>query len=243
MSTFQYRLRAPSGPISVEDYRAAARRRIPAMAWAYLDGAAEDGITRDANRRAFERLSFVPRVLRGFATTDLSTEVAGSELSLPVLLAPTGLSGLAHWSGELGLAQGAERAGTVAILSTASTYTIEEVAAGTASTHLFQLYPWTDVATSGREVTRSLIERAARAGYGALVVTVDSPTMGNREGERRHGMGLPPVLTPQRIVNARGGATALCAIAGFRRATSSTPAARARVSPRCSSSTASCAPS
>lgn len=193
---FQYRLRTKSPLVSVEDYRAAARRALPKMVWAYLDGGAEDERTVRANRDAYAKWQLRQRVLTGHASADSSTTVCGTELSLPVLLSPTGLTGLAHWSGELGAARAAERVGTRLVLSTASSYSIEEVATGTERDHWFQLYPW------GEEFMDSMLDRARAAGYGTLVVTVDVPVQGNRTGERRTGMGHPPILTPRRVVDA-----------------------------------------
>jgi isopentenyl diphosphate isomerase/L-lactate dehydrogenase-like FMN-dependent dehydrogenase len=172
------------------------------MVWAYVDGGAEDHATLRANREAFGRWCLRSRVLTGKEARDLSVEVAGVPLSLPVLLAPTGLTGISHWTGELGSAQAAEQAGTRAILSTAATYSIEEVASGTEHDHFFQLYPWADETTGARALTESFIDRAKRSGFPALFVTVDVPTHGNREGERKRGMGTPPILTPSRIANA-----------------------------------------
>ena len=202
MSVFQYKLSSRSGPITVEDYRRAARRAVPDMVWAYVDGGAEDHTTLRANRRAFDRWCLRTHVLTGKEARDLSVEVAGVPLSLPVLLAPTGLTGISHWTGELGAAQAAERTGTRAILSTAATYSVEEVAGGTEHDHFFQLYPWADEATGARALTESFIDRAKRAGFQGLFVTVDVQTHGNREGERKRGMGTPPVLTPARIASA-----------------------------------------
>jgi L-lactate dehydrogenase (cytochrome)/(S)-mandelate dehydrogenase len=96
----------------------------------------------------------------------------------------------------------AEQAGTRAILSTSSSYSIEEVAAATSEDHFFQLYPWADVRTGARALTESFIDRAKRAGYRGLFVTVDVPVHGNRETDRRQGMGAPPILTPARIASA-----------------------------------------
>lgn len=194
---FQYRLRTTSPLVTVDDYRAAARRALPSMVWAYLDGGAEDERTVRANREAFAKWQLRQRVLTGHAEADLSATVLGTKLGLPVLLAPTGLSGLAHWSGELGAARAAEQAGTRLVLSTASSYSLEEVAAGTASDHWFQLYPWGE-----RPFMDSMLDRARDAGYGTLVVTVDVPVQGNRTGERRTGMGHPPILTPRRVADA-----------------------------------------
>src|SRR6202012_130197 len=125
--------------------------------------------------------------------------------SLPVLMCPAGLAGLAHWTGERGAAQAAERAGTLMVLSTASSYSYEEVAEGTEKDHFFQLYPYHDpkspTGSLQNDLTSSLIQRAKRAGYKARFVTVDVPVPGNRESERKRGMGKPPVLTPGRMIN------------------------------------------
>ena len=114
MGAFTYRLSGRAAPITVADYRERARRAVPGMVWAYVDHGAESESTLRANRDAFGRYSLRSRVLTGRAPRNLSTEVAGRTLSLPVLLAPTGLTGLTHWTGELGAARGAERAGMCA---------------------------------------------------------------------------------------------------------------------------------
>ncbi|OBG81268.1 alpha-hydroxy-acid oxidizing enzyme [Mycobacterium sp. E802] len=194
---FQYRLRTPTPLVSIEDYRTAARRALPVMVWAYLDGGAEDERTMRANRASFAKWQLRQRVLSGHADADLGVTIDGQRLDLPVLLAPTGLTGLAHYSGELAAARAAEQAGTRLTLSTASSYSIEEVAAGTSADHWFQLYPWGDGPFSD-----SMLSRARDAGYRTLVVTVDVPAQGNRTGERRIGMGHPPILTPRRIADA-----------------------------------------
>jgi L-lactate dehydrogenase (cytochrome)/(S)-mandelate dehydrogenase len=203
MATFRYRLSSRSEPITIEDYRRRARRKLPDMVWAYVDYGAEEQHTLEANRSAFDRYMLRSRVLTGNEPGDLSVTIGGQQLSLPVLLAPTGMVGLSHWTGELGAAQGAERAGTLSMVSTASTYTFEEIAQGTQRDHIFQLYPWSDLNNKGQHgLIDSLMQRAAAAGYSAMVVTVDVPALGNRESERRRGMGAPPTLTPSRIANA-----------------------------------------
>jgi isopentenyl diphosphate isomerase/L-lactate dehydrogenase-like FMN-dependent dehydrogenase len=202
MASYQFRLRTRSEPLSVSDYRALARRALPEMVWTYIDGGAEDLTSLQANRHAFRNWSLLPHVLTGAEPTALTTEVAGVQLSLPVLLAPTGMSGLAHWTGEVGGAQAAERCGTRAVVSTAASYTPEEIGDNTNADHFFQLYPWMRVGGESRALTQSIIERVEAAGYAALFLTVDSPILGNREGERRKGMGAPPTLTPRRILDA-----------------------------------------
>ena len=198
MPTFAYRLRAAPQPTSVEDYRRRARRRVPRMAWAYIDRGAETEATLATNRSAFARWSLRQRVLTGVESPRLGTEVVGVPLSMPILLAPTGLSGLAHASGEPALARAAERAGTRAVVSTAASYSIEEVAAAAGERHFFQLYP----GPAGTDLTERFIDRAREAGYAGLMVTVDSPAIGNREAERRAGMGAQPVLTPAAVLDA-----------------------------------------
>ena len=199
---FQYRLRTGTALVSVQDYRAAAKKALPSMVWAYLDGGAEDERTLRGNRDAFSQWRLRQRVLSGIDAVDVSTAIGGETLSLPVILAPTGLTGLAHWSGELAAARAAEAAGTRATLSTAASYSLEEVARGTTSNHWFQLYPWGDKGLSATSLSASLLDRARDAGYRTLVVTVDVPIQGNRTGERRTGMGHPLILSPRRIADA-----------------------------------------
>ena len=144
MPAFTYKLSSRPGPITVEDYRVRARRAVPDMVWAYVDYGAEDLETLRANRGAFGRYMLKTKVLTGHEAKDLAVTIGGQQVSLPVLFAPTGLVGLSHWTGEVGAAQAAERAGTLAIVSTAGSYSFEEVAAGTERNHFFQLYPWAD---------------------------------------------------------------------------------------------------
>jgi isopentenyl diphosphate isomerase/L-lactate dehydrogenase-like FMN-dependent dehydrogenase len=201
MAAFKYKLSNSIGPITVEDYRELARKAVPDMVGAYVDYGAEDLQTLEANRSAFARYMFKRKVLTGNEATDISTTIGGEEISLPVLLAPTGIVGLSHWTGERGAAQAAERAGTLSVLSTAGSYSFEEVAEGTEKDHFFQLYPWADLNTGRHDLTLSLIERAQRAGYKGMFVTVDVPVHGNRQSERKRGMGNPPIITPARVLN------------------------------------------
>lgn len=201
-SGLRYTLSARSGgPITVEDYRRRARRAVPGMVWAYVDGGADAEWTMAENRNAFDRWTLRPRVLTGSSGSTLATTVAGTELSLPVFLSPTGMTGLVHPDGERAAARAAEATGTRAVISTASSYTTEEIADATTCDHFFQLYPWTSQ-TTGEPLSGSFITRARSAGYAALFVTVDVPTGGNRLGERKRGMGIPPVMTPARALGA-----------------------------------------
>ena len=185
-------------PLSVDDYRRLARRSVPNMVWAYIDGGADDMATLAENRSAFGKWKLRQRVLTGLpAGEDLGVEIGGVPLDLPILLAPTGMTGLTHWQGELGSARAAEKAGTRLVLSSAATYSLEEIGAGTVEDHWFQLYPWRD-----KELMGSLLTRARNAGMQNLFVTVDVPTHGNREREQRQGVTTPPVITPLRVLDA-----------------------------------------
>ncbi len=200
MGPFRYRLTAPESLISVEDYRRAAGKRVPRLVWDYIEGGADDLVTVRRNVTSFSKWSLRARMMTAYPERTLSTTVAGVELSLPVLLAPTGALGLSQWRGDLAAARAAEAAGTRLVLSTASSWTIEEVAEGTHADHFFQLYP-------GGDETARLMERAWASGYRALFVTVDVPVIGNREGERRYGytrrgnMDRNLVLTPSHAVD------------------------------------------
>jgi L-lactate dehydrogenase (cytochrome)/(S)-mandelate dehydrogenase len=197
---FAYRLRPPETLISVEDYRRAAAKRVPRMVWNYIEGGADDLVTVRRNRTSFSRWSLRARMMTAHPERRLSTTVAGVDIDLPILLAPTGALGLSQWRGDLAAGRAAEAAGTRLVLSTASSWTIEEVAAGTRADHFFQLYP-------GGDETATLMQRAWHSGYRALFVTVDVPVIGNREGERRYGytrtgeMGRMLTLTPREALD------------------------------------------
>jgi isopentenyl diphosphate isomerase/L-lactate dehydrogenase-like FMN-dependent dehydrogenase len=196
MTTFRFRLTSDVPPLCVEDWRALARRRVPDLAWSYLDGGAEDRVTLSANRSGFGNWRLRQKMLTGLVTPDLGTTIAGTALSLPVALAPVGATGLAHWTGDVAAARAAESCGTRATLSTASSYSLEEVGAATSENHWFQLYP-----LGGRERMAWLMNRARDAGFDALFVTVDVPVRGNREDEARWSFALPWTVTPRRALH------------------------------------------
>ena len=200
MGPFEYRLRPLERLISVEDYRVAASKRVPRLVWEYIEGGSDDLVTVRRNEEAFLRWSLRARMMTAHAERRLATTVAGVQIDLPVLLAPTGALGLSDWRGDLAAARAAEAAGTRLILSTASSWSIEEVADGTRAGHFFQLYP-------GGERTATLMQRAWQSGYRALFVTVDVPVLGNREGERRRGyttsgsLNRALTLTPREAID------------------------------------------
>jgi 4-hydroxymandelate oxidase len=177
-------------PLNVEDFAKLAAERLPQMVFDYYAGGADDEISVRENRLAWQRLMLRPRVLVDVTQRDLSTTVLGQPVSLPILTAPCAFNSLAHAEGELAVARAATAAGTIQCVSTAATYSLEEVAAA-APTGLrwFQLYCYKD-----RNVTRGLVERAVAAGYRALCLTVDAPFVGRRERDMRNRFGLPPGL-------------------------------------------------
>jgi L-lactate dehydrogenase (cytochrome) len=181
----------------VSDLRAIARRRLPRGVFDYVDGGAEDEVTLAANTAAFRRVEFRPRVLRDVGIVDTSTTLLGRPLPIPLVLAPTGFPRSVHPEGERATALAAERAGVPYTLSTLSTYSIEEVAAAAPAAHLwFQVYVWRD-----RGLVKEMLDRAALAGYEAIVLTVDTARLGRRERDVRRGFTMPPQLGLGTIVD------------------------------------------
>jgi len=180
------------GAVRIETYadvERAARRRLPKMVFDFVVGGAGAEVTLRANRDAIERLRFDPRWLVDVSDRDTGTTVLGERVAMPVLLAPAGLAGLVHVQGELAAIRAAGAAGTIACLSTATSYAIEEMAAAASAPLWFQLY----LGPSDR-VTEDLVQRVKSAGYKALVLTVDTPVIGNRERDVRNGTRLPPEI-------------------------------------------------
>ena len=173
----------------VSDLRRVARRRMPRGCFNYIDGAAEDELTAGRNVSAYARWQFRPRVLRDVSEIDTSGVVLGRRVSFPLVIAPTGFDRIAHPQGELAVARAAQRAGVPYSLSTMGTRSIEEVAAVSEGRKFFQVYVWRD-----RGLLAELLERAATAGYEAIMITVDTAVLGRRERDVRAGFALPPKL-------------------------------------------------
>lgn len=177
-------------PLTLADLERLARRRLPRVVADFIDGGAEDERTLRANRAAFGRYTLSPALLGSGERRDVSVTVAGEHFGLPVLLAPTGLSRLAGRGGEIAAARAAEAEGSVAIVSSASSRSITDVAAATTRPPWFQLYPWGDAA-----LTDALLGRAQAAGVRTVVVTLDVPTTGARERDLRNGFTVPVRLS------------------------------------------------
>ena len=186
---------------SVAATRRLARRALPRPLFDFIDGAAEDERTLHRNEAAFAEIALLPQPLAGTTTRDQSLTLFGTRLAMPLIVGPTGLSGLLWPDGELATARAAAAAGTAFCLSHGSTCTIEELAAGGAAPRWMQVFMFKD-----RGMTRSFTERAQAAGYDALVLTTDNQVLGNRERDIRNGFSIPPRLTPASVLGmlARG---------------------------------------
>jgi len=172
---------------SVAAVREAARRALPRPVFDFGDGGAEDERTLRRNEQAFEDVALLPRPLQGAATRDLSLKLFGSTLSMPLGIGPTGIAGLFWPDGECAAARAAAAAGTFYCASHGSVCRLEVIAATKAQPRWMQVFVYTD-----RGFTREMIERAAAAGYDALVLTVDNQLLGNRERDIRNGFSIPP---------------------------------------------------
>jgi len=171
---------------SIEDLRQLARRRLPRGVFDFFDGGAEDEITLRANRSGFERLCLRPRTLVDVQQPDLSTTVLGGPASMPVVIAPTGAIGAGWPQADLAIARVAARVGIPYTLSTTATSSIEDIARHAGGRLWFQLYVLQD-----KEFTRGLVQRAGRAGYEGLVVTLDLAAGGKRERDLRNRFTVP----------------------------------------------------
>jgi L-lactate dehydrogenase (cytochrome)/(S)-mandelate dehydrogenase len=167
-----------------------AQRTLPRPVFDFADGGAENEFTLRRNEAAFAQVELLPRPLNGAAERDLSVELFGRRLALPVMIGPTGLSGLFWPGGEIAAARAAAAAGTAFCLSHGSTCTMEELAASAAAPRWMQVFVYRD-----RGLTREFVERAAASGFDALVLTTDNQLVGNRERDIRNGFTIPPRFT------------------------------------------------
>lgn len=192
------RTRRLNGAYTIYDLRDIAKRRTPQAPFDYTDGSADKEISLERARQAFEDIEFQPNILRDVSDVNLSWDVLGKKVSMPVGIAPTGFTRMMHTEGELAGCTAAEAAGVPYSLSTMGTRSIEEVAAAAPNgRNWFQLYMWKD-----RDRSMALVERAKAAGFDALMLTVDVPVAGDRLRDKYNGMTIPPSLTAKTIVNA-----------------------------------------
>ena len=172
--------------VALPDFRELGRKAVEPFAWDYIDGGSWDELSLADNDAAWLRYRFRPRVLVDVSRVDAATTLLGAATAMPVAIAPMAAHGLANPDGEAATARAAAEAGIPFIPSTMSSRSMEEIAtAAPGGTRFFQLYAQVD---PGR--TRSLVERAEAAGYGAIVLTVDLPELGYRDRDRRNGFAL-----------------------------------------------------
>ncbi|MEO6444176.1 MAG: alpha-hydroxy acid oxidase [Gemmatimonadaceae bacterium] len=180
--------------ISLFELEAAAEQKMDLAAWGYFAGGSNGEVTLRENRAAWDRLAVRYRTMVDVSTRSLETTVLGTRVAFPVLVAPTAMQKLAHPDGEVAMVRAAGACGTLMVVSTTATTSLEEVQSAATGPTWFQLYIYKD-----REATRAVLQRAATVGYRAIVLTVDSPMLGWRERDIRNGFTLPSHL---KIANA-----------------------------------------
>jgi len=192
--------RLPAGVVNLADHEALARSRLDANAWAYFSGGAADELTLQANLAAWQKPLLQPRVLRDLSGAHAQVNLLGHTLAHPIFLAPVAYQRMAHPDGEVATACAASAQQAGLVLSTQASIRLETVAQAVVNDPergplWFQLY-----LTPDRAFNRELVQRAERAGYEALVVTVDAPVNGARDRERRAGFHLPPGVSAVNLV-------------------------------------------
>ena len=177
---------------AIADLRARARTRIPRFVWEYLDSGTGVEATRNRNRVGLDRVGLMPSVLHGEFAPDLTTTLMGAAMPLPFGIAPVGMSGLMWPDAERLLARAAAQLGIPYTISTVATQSPEDVAGDLGAHGWFQMYPPRD-----EDIRRDMLERARKAGFETLVLTVDVPVASRRERQTRSGLTNPPRLTPR----------------------------------------------
>jgi L-lactate dehydrogenase (cytochrome) len=181
-------------PLTIADLKTLAKRRVPKMFFDYADSGAWTESTYDANEADFRKIKLRQRVLVDMTDRSLETTMVGQKVSMPVALAPTGLTGMQHADGEMLAARAAEEFGVPFTLSTMSICSIEDVASATKKPFWFQLYVMRD-----KDFVLNLINRAKAANCSALVLTADLQILGQRHKDLRNGLSAPPKFTPKHI--------------------------------------------
>lgn len=176
---------------NIDDFRLLAKARLPFPVFDYIDGAADDELTKARNTTAFAEVDLVPNVLAGVAQIDTSCTILGRRSELPLMLSPTAVQRAFHWQGETAVARAAEKFGLWFGISSLATRSIEEIAALTSGPKLFQLYVHKD-----KGLNTHMIERCKAAKFDALALTVDTIVSGKRERCLRSGFTTPPRFTP-----------------------------------------------
>lgn len=177
---------------NVDDLRDLARRRLPGPIFHYIDGAADDELTYRRNMAAYDDYDLVPNILNGVADIDMSVEVMGQKLGLPIFCSPTALQRLFHHQGERAVARAAEKFNTLFGVSSLGTVSLQEIGALISTPKMFQFYFHKD-----RALNAAMLDMARAARFDILTLTVDTITGGNRERDLHTGFTTPPRLTPK----------------------------------------------
>jgi L-lactate dehydrogenase (cytochrome) len=175
---------------NIDDFRSLAKQRLPWPVFDYIDGAADDELTKARNTEAFASADLVPDVLAGVEQIDMGCTIMGKRSALPLILSPTALQRVFHWQGERAVARAAEKFGVWCGISSLATVSIEEIGALISTPKMFQLYVHKD-----KGLNQSMIERCKAAKFDAIALTVDTIVGGKRERCLRSGFSSPPKFT------------------------------------------------
>ena len=179
-----------------EDFRRVAKKKLPAPIFHYIDGGSDDEVTLKRNTDSFSKCDLVPNILASVGEPDLSTEVLGSKIDMPLFLSPVAMQRLFHHEGDKASARAAEKFGTFYSMSTMATSSIEEIANTSSGPKMFQIYIHK---TQG--LTDNLIDRCKSSGFNAMCLTVDTIVAGNRERDHKWGFTTPPKLTLKSLMS------------------------------------------
>lgn len=180
---------------NVDDFRLLAKQRLPWPVFDYIDGAADDELTKRRNTDAYADCDLVPDVLAGVGEIDTSCTILGRKSALPLMLSPTALQRVFHWQGERAVARAAEKFGLWFGISSLATVSIEEIAELVSTPKMFQFYYHKD-----RGLNRSMIQRCQAAKFDAIALTVDTIVSGKRERCARSGFTSPPKFTARNLL-------------------------------------------
>ena len=179
-----------------EDFRRVAKKKLPAPIFDYIDGGSDDEVTLKRNTESFSKCDLVPNILASVGEPNLSTEVLGSKIDMPLFLSPVAMQRLFHHEGDKASARAAEKFGTFYSMSTMATSSIEEIANTSSGPKMFQIYIHK---TQG--LTDNLIDRCKSSGFNAMCLTVDTIVAGNRERDHKWGFTTPPKLTLKSLMS------------------------------------------
>ncbi len=179
-----------------EDFRKIAKRKLPAPIFHYIDGGADDEVTLKRNTEAFGDCDLVPNILNSVGEPDLSINLFGRKIDMPIFLSPAAMQRLYHPDGDKASARAAEKYGTFYSMSSMGNNSIEEISNISSGPKLFQLYVHKD-----RSISDDLIDRSRRSGFDAMCLTVDTLVAGNREKDHRTGFTTPPKLTAKSLMS------------------------------------------